>query len=194
MLLAPSTYNSTEDVPFVCKGYEMIQHHSPLSPENDFLGPYNKLLHALFPADSEYTVILRSYSFSDSYGAAKAIFEFKVIFEDNPVFLLQIKGPRGLTVNSTSEKADDQMRKRMRDLAPNCPLDTLHGISAFGTRLSFYSYNKQTCILPKRVLPDRERETDSAPSSRWDCDILEDEGGQRFQGIISEIKARCDEL
>ncbi|KAK0215331.1 hypothetical protein EDD85DRAFT_943072 [Armillaria nabsnona] len=147
----------------------------PYPRENDFLGPYNKLLHAFFPADSEYTVIPRSYSFSDSYGSANAIFEFEVVFKDKPVFFLQIKGPQSLAVFSAREKADDQMRKCMKDLAPNCPLDTLHGVGAFGMHLSFYSYDKQTRIIPKRIPPDRERETDFAPSSRWDCDILEDE-------------------
>ncbi len=166
----------------------------PYPHENDFLGPYNKLLHTVFPANSDYTVIPRSYSFSDSHGSANAVFEFEVLFKDKPVFFLQIKGPQSFTVISAREKADEHMRKRTKDLAPNCPLDTLHGVSAFGTRLSLYSYDKQTRIIPKRVLPDRERETDCAPQSRWDCDILEDEGGQRFQDIVAEIKEKCDQL
>ncbi|KAK0434453.1 hypothetical protein EV421DRAFT_1839943 [Armillaria borealis] len=49
----------------------------------------------------------------------------------------------------------------------------LHGVSAFGTRLSFYSYDKQTRIFPKRISPGRERETDSAPSVRCVHIVLE---------------------
>ncbi len=139
----------------------------PYPRENVFLGPYNKLLHTVFPAESDYTVIPQSYSFLDSYGSANTIIGFEVVFEDNPVFFLQIKEPQSLAVLSNREKADDQMRKCMRDLAPICPLDMLHGVCAFGTHLSFYSYDKQTRIIPKRVLPDRERETDFAPSSQW---------------------------
>ncbi|KAK0434417.1 hypothetical protein EV421DRAFT_1717575 [Armillaria borealis] len=171
----------------------------PYPRENDFLGPYNKLLHTVFPADSDYTVIPQSYSFLDSYGSANTIIGFEVVFEDNPVFSLQIKEPKSLAVLSAREKADDQMRKRLRDLAPNCPLDTLlHHLpkdtTAFGTCLSFYSYDKQSRVIPKRMLPDREREIDFGPPSRWDCDILEDEGGERFQDIVAEIKAKCDQL
>ncbi len=180
--------------PLAAKVMKRFSTIPPYPRENYFLGPYNKLLHTFFPADSDYTVIPQSYSFLDSYGSANTIIEFEVVFEDNPVFFLQIKESQSLAVLSARGKADDQMRKRMRDLAPNCPLDTLHGVSAFGTRLSFYSYDKQTCILPRRVSLDGERETDFAPSSRWDCDILEDEEGQRFQDIVAEIKAKCYKL
>ncbi|KAK0434439.1 hypothetical protein EV421DRAFT_1839829 [Armillaria borealis] len=70
----------------------------PYPRKNDFLGPYNKLLHAFFPADSEYTVIPRSYTFSDLYNSTNAIkFEFEVVFEDKPVFFLQIKRTAGLS-------------------------------------------------------------------------------------------------
>jgi hypothetical protein len=67
-------------------------------------------------------------------------------------------------------------------------------VSAFGTRLSFYSYDKQTLILPGRVSPHPRMETDTAPLDRWDCDILEDEGAQRFQDLVAEIKRKCDLL
>ena len=86
----------------------------------------------------------------------------------------------------------------MGDLAPSCPLDsnTLNGVSAFGTHLAFYTYDKQTRILPSHISPDPERETDTAPLDRWDCDILEDDGSQRFQDLVadSEIKTKCDQL
>ncbi len=36
-------------------------------------------------------------------------------------------------------------------------------------------------VFSKHISPDRERETVSASSDRWDCGILEDEEGQRFQ-------------
>jgi hypothetical protein len=50
--------------------------------------------------------------------------------EDKPVFFLEIKEPRKITVPSAREEADDQTRKRMRDLAPFFPLDILNGVSA----------------------------------------------------------------
>jgi hypothetical protein len=122
------------------------------------------------------------------------IIEFEVLLEDKPVLFVEIKEPRKIALTSAREEADNQMRKRMRDLAPNCPLDTLNGVSAFGTRLAFYAYDKQTPILPRLISLDLQWDTDTAPLDRWDCDILEDEGGQRFQELVADIKTKCDQL
>jgi len=162
--------------------------------ENDFYAPYNKLLYSLFPADSNFTVAPQSYSLLDSRDSVDFIIEFEVLLEDEPVFFLEIKEPRKIILKSARAEADNQMRKRMGDLAPLCPLDTLNGVSAFGTRLSFYSYDKQTRIIPSSISPDPYRETDTAPSDRWDCDILEDEGAQRFQDLMEEIRTKCSQL
>ena len=162
--------------------------------ENDFYGPYNKLLCTLFPADSDYTVAPQSYSIINSRDSVDFIIEFEVLLEDKPVLFLEIKEPAKITLKSAREEADNQMRKRMGDLAPICPLDTLNGVSAFGTQLSFYTYDKQTRILPARIPPHPELETDTAPLNRWDCSILEDEGAQRFQDLVAEIKRKCEQL
>ncbi|KAK0493590.1 hypothetical protein EDD18DRAFT_1178909 [Armillaria luteobubalina] len=130
----------------------------------------------------------------NSCDSADFIIEFEVLLEDKPVLLPQIEEPRKAVLHSAHEAADDQIRKRMRDLAPSCPFDILHGVSAFGTRLSFYRYDVETRIIPSRVIPDPEREADIAPLSRWDCDILEDEGSHRFQDAIAAIKAKCEQL
>ena len=176
---------------------KIIKRFSTIPPnarENDFYAPYNKLLNTLFPPDSDYTVAPQSYSVLDSRDSVDFLIEFEVLLEDKPVLFVEIKEPRKIAFNSAREEADNQMRKRMRDLAPSCPLDTLNGVSAFGTRLAFYTYDQQTRILPKRISPDPERESDIAPLDRWDCDILEDEGGQRFQDLVAEIKTKCDQL
>ncbi|CAA7262748.1 hypothetical protein NLJ89_g5406 [Agrocybe chaxingu] len=166
----------------------------PNARENDYYAPYNKLLYTLFPADSDYTVAPQSYSVMNSRDSVDFIIEFEVRLEDKPVFFVEIKEPSKIALKSAREEADNQMRKRMGDLAPVCPLDTLNGVSAFGTRLSFYSYDKRTRILPGRISPDPHMETDTAPLDRWDCDILEDEGAQRFQDLVAEIKRKCDRL
>jgi hypothetical protein len=166
----------------------------PNARESDFYAPYNKLLYTLFPADSDYTVAPQLYSILNSRNSVDFIIEFEVLLEDKPVFFLEIKEPTKIIFKSAREEADNQMRKRMGDLAPSCPMDTLNGMSAFGTRLSFYTYDKQTRILPDRILPDPHLETDTAPLNRWDCDILEDEGAQRFQDLVAEIKTKCEQL
>ncbi|KAH8991298.1 hypothetical protein EDB92DRAFT_690748 [Lactarius akahatsu] len=162
--------------------------------ENDFYGPYNKLLYTLFPPDSDYTVAPQSHAVLTSHDSVDFVIEFEVLLEDKPVFFLEIKEPRKLAFESAREGADNQMRKRMRDLAPACPLDTLNGVSAFGTQLSFYTYDNQRRLLPARISPHPDIETDTAPLDRWDCNILEDEGAQRFKDLVEEIKRKCDEL
>lgn len=166
----------------------------PNARENDYYAPYNKLLNIIFPPDSDYTVAPQSYSVPNSRDSVDFIIEFEVRLEDKPILFLEIKEPSRIALKSAREEADNQMRKRMGDLAPACPLDILCGVSAFGTQLSFYTYDKQTRILPVRIHPHPELETDTAPLNRWDCDILEDEGAQRFQYLVAEIKRKCDQL
>ncbi|KAI9451965.1 hypothetical protein F5148DRAFT_1237750 [Russula earlei] len=142
----------------------------------------------------DYTVAPYTYSIIDSHDSVNFIIEFEVLLEDKSVLFLEIKEPAEITLKSAREEADSQMRKRMGDLAPICPLDTLNGVSAFGTQLSFYTYDKHTHILPARIPPHPKLETDTAPLNRWDCNILEDEGVQRFQDLVAEIKRECEQV
>ncbi|KAH9013749.1 hypothetical protein EDB84DRAFT_882738 [Lactarius hengduanensis] len=80
------------------------------------------------------------------------VIEFEVLLEDKPVFFLE-------------------MRKRMWDLAPAFPLNTLNGVSAFSTQHSFYTYDNQRRLLPARISPHPDIETDTTPLDRWDCNI-----------------------
>ncbi|KAH9173784.1 hypothetical protein EDB89DRAFT_1849780, partial [Lactarius sanguifluus] len=93
--------------------------------ENDFYGPYNKLLYILFPPDSDYTVTPRSHPVLTSHDSVDIVIDFEVLLEDKLVFFLEIKEPRKLAFESACEGADNQMSKRMRDLAPACPLSTV---------------------------------------------------------------------
>ncbi|KAH9012883.1 hypothetical protein EDB84DRAFT_1534531 [Lactarius hengduanensis] len=163
--------------------------------EDDYYAPYNKLLNSLFPPDSDYTVAPRSYTVLNSHKSVDFNIGFEVLLEDKPVLFLEIEEPRRIALMSAREEVDDQMRKRMRDLAPACPLEILNGVSAFGTRLSFYTYDKQTrVIIPARISLHPHMETDTAPLDRWDYNLLEDEGAERFQNLVSEIKRKCDQL
>ncbi|KAH9007698.1 hypothetical protein EDB83DRAFT_700148, partial [Lactarius deliciosus] len=134
-------------------------------PENDYYAPYNKFLNSLFPPDSDYTVVLRSYSILNSHKSVDLVIGFVVLLEDEPVLFLEIEEPRRITLTSARKEVDNHMRIRTRDLAPTCPLEILNGVSAFGTQLSFYTCDKQTrMIIPARI---SHMETD-APLDRWD--------------------------
>ncbi|KZT08512.1 uncharacterized protein LAESUDRAFT_724020 [Laetiporus sulphureus 93-53] len=165
----------------------------PANPsEADFHGPYNKLLYTLFPPDTDFMVDFQYVR--GPWEAADLVFMFEVVFEDKPVFILELKPPGHLRYPSMRKAADRQIRSRIRDLCDNCPLPVLHAVSAFGTRLCFYRKPQGRAMEPPSIAADPELETDTAPRERWDCDILEEEGARRFQAVVEEIKQACAAL
>ena len=74
----------------------------------------------------------------------------------------------------------------------DCPLQTLHGVSAMGTKLAFYSKHGNGPATPPRIVPDLQMVADIAPIERWDSDILTEEGLQRFMAVVNEIKEGCE--
>jgi hypothetical protein len=82
------------------------------------------------------------------------------------------------------------MRRWFRDLRQTLVVPTLHGINAFGTRLSFYEYDSATHALqPEYIHFDTALLTDVAPAGRWGCDVLQQEGADRLRGVIAKVKA-----
>ena len=76
----------------------------------------------------------------------------------------------------------------------DCPLPVLHAISAMGTQLCFYHKARNQPIVPLRIPAHPELETDTSPEARWDCNILEEEGEQKFKRVVDEIKQGCAAL
>jgi len=165
----------------------------PINPSAaDFCGPYNKLLYTLFPTDTDYTVTWHYPP--NSREATNFILLHEVLLEDKPVFVLELKPPQDLRYDSTRGDADEQIRRRLHDLRTECPLPILYGVSAMGTRLCFYEKHRDGPIEPPRLPAHPELETNAAPQERWDCDILDDEGGRRFLSMVEEIKQACAAL
>jgi len=162
--------------------------------ENQYYGPYNKLLYTLFPPDSDFNVS-PNYLRGNFDGIADFIASFEVTFREHPVLILQVKPPQHLSFNSTRKKADRQIRDRLVDLAEHTPLPILYGISAVGTRLCFYEFEKASRRMTPRFIPsDIETATDVAPVERWDCDVLEADGEQRLRALATHIIEACEHL
>jgi len=53
-----------------------------------------------------------------------------------------------------------------------------------GTKLCFYSKPRYGRLTPHRIPPDPDLTSDVVPKERWDCDILKEDGVQRFQAIV----------
>ncbi|KAI6118732.1 hypothetical protein EDD16DRAFT_1831821 [Pisolithus croceorrhizus] len=165
---------------------------SPPNPSTaDFHGPYNKLLYTLFPADTSFTVVPQYLP--ESRDSADFIDMFAVTLDNKTVFMLHLMRPKDIVFPSRREVADRQMRELVADVI-DCPLPTLHAVSAMGTKLCFYSQPQDGLLTPRFILPDLELLVDVAPKARWDCDILEDDGAQRLQAVVEEIKQGCANL
>jgi len=108
------------------------------------------------------------------------------------VFLLEVKAPGSLQFMSSREEADRQMRKRLADLTPLCPLSLLRGVSAFGTKIAYYTGDKAARrITPQMITGSTEEMTDVAPSMWWDSDILEVDGGTRLKRTLEQVLNEC---
>jgi hypothetical protein len=116
-----------------------------------------------------------------------------VFWGDVPVFILEIKTGPKLDLLSAREEADLQTRRRLRDLVGICPLSKLHAVSAFGTKLCFYTTDS-SAITPPRIVGDDQFTIDTAPRERWDCDVLEAEGAARPKAVVHEIQQACAQL
>ncbi|KAJ7771337.1 hypothetical protein DFH07DRAFT_866376 [Mycena maculata] len=159
----------------------------PLNPrENDFYGPWNKLLSCLFPPASDFMVAPQSYLLSTSGGTADFVVEYEILYNSVPVLIPATPSAR--------EEVDVHIRRRIRDLSEDCVLPTLHAVSAFGTKLAFYSTAKGHQIVPDPIPQDPTLLADTAPLRWWICDVLQDEGRQRFSSMVNEIKQVCENL
>ena len=83
--------------------------------EADFHGPYNKLLHTIFPSDSDFTVVPQYLP--GPRDSSDLVFALEVLFTGRPVLILELWSPGHLRYPSTREAADLQIRYRIRDLA-----------------------------------------------------------------------------
>ena len=65
-----------------------------------------------------------------------------------------------------------------------------------GTRLCFYHLDTTDLaadIIPLDNVPRHPtRVNDTAPMERWDCDVLDTEGGARLRAVVDSIKAACE--
>ncbi|KAG1739829.1 uncharacterized protein EDB91DRAFT_1248586 [Suillus paluster] len=112
-----------------------------------------------------------------------------------PVFFMEIQPPASFIYDSRREEADEQMRKYFMDFAGNPAIPILHGVSAFGTRLSFYECDSATRIFqPELIEAHPPILADVAPITRWNCDVLQWEGVNRLMDVVNKVKEMCARL
>ncbi|KAG8730603.1 hypothetical protein FRC11_006324 [Ceratobasidium sp. 423] len=96
---------------------------------------------------------------------------------------------------SLREEADLQLRRRFRDITTDLKTPVLHGVSAFGTKIAFYQYDKHTGRPePAGIAPDPHMLTDTVPKEWWCYDVLEDEGADKLREVIHLCESPVIEL
>ncbi|KAF8465322.1 hypothetical protein BDZ91DRAFT_728038 [Kalaharituber pfeilii] len=87
------------------------------------------------------------------------------------------------------------MRETFKSLADRVDIPILYGISAMGTKVCFYTYDKQTGSLSAKVIrSDGEWVIDAAHACRWSLDIMTPEGEEKLHQVVSQIKKMCTQL
>ncbi|KAI0256297.1 hypothetical protein BJV78DRAFT_1117960 [Lactifluus subvellereus] len=183
-------------MPWPEKVIRQFQTIPPNPIESDFHGAYNKLLCTLFSPDTDFTVVL-GYPKPASSKSSDFIVTFEFFFENKPVFILELKKPADLCFISSRRAADVHIRERLGDLADECPIPTLHAVSAMGTRLCFYhldTIDVAADIIPLGIPRHPTRVNDTAPMERWDCDVLDAEGEARLRAVVDSIKTACENI
>ncbi|KAH9958035.1 hypothetical protein BC827DRAFT_1137014, partial [Russula dissimulans] len=129
----------------------------PNPRETDFYAPWNKLLNTLFPVDSDFTVAPHPLPHS------RDSIDYAVLLGDAPVLVVEIKEPGKIRHASVRADVDRQIRDRLIDLAPSCPLRTLRAFSVFGTSLAFEYKDKGGFTQPPAIPRLPVYDTDVAP-------------------------------
>ncbi|KIL60397.1 hypothetical protein M378DRAFT_168129 [Amanita muscaria Koide BX008] len=150
----------------------------------------------MFPPDTLFEVAPQHLSHSSD--AVDFVILLFICANTSPVFIVEAKQPAEFipSRNSKRQEADSQMRQRFLDVAADLRIPVLlHGVSAFGTKITFYRYNRDVSVLePRRITADPETLADSAPGDWWRWDILEKEGAAKFRQIVEAVKGMCAEL
>lgn len=187
---------STQPWPEIIMRSFFIAGASSSTSEKPFYGPWNRLLNTMFPVDTIFEVVPQY--FPQSVGSRDVVdFVVMLIIYVNayPVLIVEVKPPADFRFNSKRQEADTQMRQRFLDVVGDLRIPVLHGVSAYGTKLAFYKYTKNVNVLePRRITPDPELLTDTAPQHWWDCDILEADGAKKFREVVENVKEMCEAI
>ena len=192
--ILPRVQSATIDMPWpnwIVKQFATIPGGMKNATEESlFYGPYNTILHHLFPPNEDFMVVPQCQR--PAVGQSidfTTIFMVELTNTQTPIFYLEIKPPGHLNELSKREQADARMRDRVRELITGLRIPELHGVSALGVQLAFYRYDAATRVLEPPAIPrDPVRVNDTAPAARWSVDLLSDEGHQRVVALATKVK------
>ena len=181
--------------PSILKQFEIADPYS--TDLTEYCGPYNSLFVDLFPHTEGFQAV-PDYKAPTTLGSTDFTTRFIIRYKKfmTPVFFVDIKPVFHLDDISTRAKADEQMREQFESIVgQNLVIPTLYGISAMGTRFSVYQYDKETStVSPPSIPHDSKHLTDVAPVNRWNLDLLEKTGEEKFKEIAAEVRSMCEAI
>ena len=162
---------------------------SGFTHESRYYGAYNRLLNDLFPKEEGFLVEPQFTGGDGSRRSVDFVTTYVVRHNYDPVLFLEIKPDKQLMFNSTRMRADRQMRERFLDMLQDIRIPKLIGLSAIGTKICIYSWDKGSDkVSPEAVL---EGGVESAPEDRWSLDLLSIEGEKEIRRVVADVKSMC---
>ena len=129
----------------------------------------------MFPVDEDF-VVVPQYQRPKQLKSVDFTTIFMVRRERHPVLFLEVKPPSHIRDISTPEDAGQQMRQRFKAIFDD-RIPTLYGLSTLGSKICLYTLHRETGdILPEEIPTSGIRVKDTAPSTRWNFDIVTSEG------------------
>ena len=161
--------------------------------ENKFYPLYNDILNECFPRTTFSISPQYATPMAQTGGVGAIDFAITYVIEalniDSPVLFIEVKPPIHLPVILARKEAENQVQRRFGEISHLVKIPKLYGISAIGRQLSYYEYNKASGRIIPDALPDSSTiVVNMAPVERWDTNIMEPEGYDKFVRIIEEVK------
>ncbi|KAJ7462069.1 hypothetical protein FB451DRAFT_1001748, partial [Mycena latifolia] len=112
----------------------------------------------------------------------------------HPVCFIEIKPAGHLDQLASRGAADRQMRERFEHLVEGLIIPKLVGLSATGSRLAVYEYDKASReLMPPGVARNPRIVDDTAPAARWAHDFLDAGVGEaKLLEVVQSIRAMCE--
>ncbi|KAF5342458.1 hypothetical protein D9611_001884 [Ephemerocybe angulata] len=150
--------------------------------EGPLYGPYLGLLKELFPTNDHYLTRSQVKRPPESIDCTRVFIVHRLVHRNtHPVFFLEIRPPGDYIDCSSRAAVDDHVRGWLVDLAHEAGLPIIHGVSAFGTRLCFYSYTRDNQHMdPPHTAP--------APAAQWNVELLSNDGAEEMTRVANDTK------
>jgi len=178
--------------PSLTTPFERLNQPQFAHDQNAYYIPYATLLDNLVGLGGPFDTVWRFDKGRRPDDADNVHTTLTVTFNGHPVLFIQVNAPSSLCPDFKRMQAHQRMRDHFIDLRPNLATPRLLGISAFGTRMSFYEYTTATnTLIPPAITAHPKHPNRVAEADRWSHDLLEADGVARMCQVFHDVRAMC---